>query len=234
MTLVLVLILILIYAHHSQAKHPAACHQFLHPSPSLHALPVHAVHLCPLHYFAHDAAGVIAFATFANGRFRVFARAQICLCLHVACLHNVSCHLSHEGPVQGPELLSRSRWSGNHLVDDMHHLILEEVVKNSIAANDDQVTLVDRDHVNGTPSLDYLYCHSLVKPGVNSAIHPANLKRALTVSTNSLHFRVKHGLIPQTATRHVLTEHHQLAVAYADDGHHRVQLAVNASAVVQH
>ena len=124
------------------------------------------------------------------------------------------------------EVLARLGWR-QHCVCQLHDFVQVEVVKHSVAAHDDNVTLVCRDAVNCATSFYHFDREGLVKVWINSGIHPSKLQRCLGMAINSLHLRVAHDLKRLPGSLHP-AQHNQLAIAYGDDCYHGVQLAVDA------
>eukprot|EP00406_Dinophysis_acuminata_P038679 CAMPEP_0179361752 /NCGR_PEP_ID=MMETSP0797-20121207/80664_1 /TAXON_ID=47934 /ORGANISM="Dinophysis acuminata, Strain DAEP01" /LENGTH=388 /DNA_ID=CAMNT_0021077167 /DNA_START=64 /DNA_END=1230 /DNA_ORIENTATION=- len=194
------------------------------------ARPVPAPLLRPLHDLAHDARGVVALPALPD-RGREVLAVEIRHGLGVALGDDVLCNLAEQVRVGRYELLAGS-CGHEKLVAYAEDLLGEEVVEDAVAADDDDVSLVERDAVHRAAFLDDFDRHALVEVGVELFVQPAYLQRALGVAVDPLHLGVEYylvGLLPAVQ----LAQDQELAVAHAEHGDHRVQLAVDLRAVVQ-
>mmetsp|Transcript_56485 Transcript_56485/g.145438 ORF Transcript_56485/g.145438 Transcript_56485/m.145438 type:complete len:298 (-) Transcript_56485:2-895(-) len=116
------------------------------------------------------------------------------------------------------------------LVANFNDLIEEEVVEDTVAAQDDDVALVSGHAVHGAAPLNDLDRHALIKVRVHPVVDPADLQWALRVAVDALHLRVEDYL----EAPHVLVapQHEDLAVADGEHRDHGVQLAMDHGAVV--
>mmetsp|Transcript_54296 Transcript_54296/g.126422 ORF Transcript_54296/g.126422 Transcript_54296/m.126422 type:complete len:216 (-) Transcript_54296:352-999(-) len=149
----------------------------------------------------------------------------------MAQLDDTARNLPQEGRVRRLKVLAVAlRW--NHAGTRANHFVEEEVVKDPIAAQDQDVTLIGGDTVDCTPLLYDLQRNGLIEVLIDAPIYSCKLQRRLHVEVDALHFRVKDRLklaLPSVSP----PEHQQLAVTDGEHSDHGVQLAMNLCAIVQ-